>query len=77
MYPKAAHYLFSFSKCIHLLASFEHQNHVCLVSELLGMCLYDFMRQNNHLPFPRHHVQELARQLLGSVACKPDDVVAM
>ncbi|KJA26384.1 hypothetical protein HYPSUDRAFT_64108 [Hypholoma sublateritium FD-334 SS-4] len=56
------------NNCIHLLTWFEHQNHICLVSELLGMCLYDFMKGNNHLPFPRHHVQELARQLLGSVA---------
>ncbi len=36
------------------------------------MSLYDFMKENNHLPFPRHHVQKLARQLLESVACESD-----
>ncbi|KAF7312109.1 hypothetical protein MIND_00223200 [Mycena indigotica] len=55
-------------KCIHLLHWFDHKNHICLVSELLGMCLYDFLKENDFAPFPRHHIQSFARQLLGSVA---------
>ncbi|KAF7327448.1 hypothetical protein MKEN_00322900 [Mycena kentingensis (nom. inval.)] len=55
-------------KCIHLLQWFDHKNHICLVSELLGMCLYDFLKENDFAPFPRHHIQSFARQLLGSVA---------
>jgi len=39
-----------------------------LVSELLGMCIYDFLKENDFAPFPRHHIQAFARQLLGSVA---------
>lgn len=57
------------SKCIHLLAWFDHRNHICLVSELLGMCVYDFLKENDFAPFPRQHIQSFARQLLGSVAC--------
>ncbi|KAF9466567.1 kinase-like domain-containing protein [Collybia nuda] len=56
------------NKCIHLLNWFDHRNHICLVSELLGMCLYDFLKENDFAPFPRHHIQDFARQLLGSVA---------
>ncbi|OCH95442.1 CMGC CLK protein kinase [Obba rivulosa] len=55
-------------KCIHLLSCFDHRNHVCLVSELLGMCVYDFLKENDFAPFPRHHIQSFAKQLLGSVA---------
>ncbi|KAF8656867.1 hypothetical protein AX16_002414 [Volvariella volvacea WC 439] len=55
-------------KCIHLLDYFDHKNHICLVSELLGMCVYDFLKDNDFAPFPRHHIQDFARQLLGSVA---------
>ncbi|TFK72959.1 CMGC/CLK protein kinase [Pluteus cervinus] len=55
-------------KCIHLLHYFDHRNHICLVSELLGMCVYDFLKENDFAPFPRHHIQDFARQLLGSVA---------
>ena len=57
------------SKCIHLLQWFDHRNHICIVSELLGMCVYDFLKENDFAPFPRHHIQSFARQLLGSVAC--------
>ncbi|KAI0058779.1 CMGC CLK protein kinase [Artomyces pyxidatus] len=54
--------------CIHLLDWFDHRNHICLVSELLGMCVYDFLKENEFAPFPRGHIQSFARQLLGSVA---------
>ncbi|KAF5382087.1 hypothetical protein D9615_004311 [Tricholomella constricta] len=56
------------NKCIHLLQWFDHRNHICLVSELLGMCVYDFIKENEFAPFPRYHIQSFARQLLGSVA---------
>ncbi|KAJ7593533.1 CMGC/CLK protein kinase [Mycena floridula] len=56
------------NKCIHLLDWFDHRNHICLVSELLGMCIYDFLKENDFAPFPRQHIQSFARQLLGSVA---------
>jgi len=56
------------NKCIHLLQWFDHRNHICIVSELLGMCVYDFLKDNDFAPFPRHHIQAFARQLLGSVA---------
>ncbi|KAJ2922868.1 hypothetical protein H1R20_g14265, partial [Candolleomyces eurysporus] len=56
------------NKCIHLLHWFDHRNHICLVSELLGMCVYDFLKENDFAPFPRHHIQAFARQLFGSVA---------
>lgn len=32
------------------------------------MCVYDFLKENEFAPFPRHHIQSFARQLLGSVA---------
>lgn len=36
------------------------------------MCVYDFLKENDFAPFPRHHIQKFAHQLLGSVACKLD-----
>jgi len=32
------------------------------------MCVYDFLKENDFQPFPRRHIQDFARQLLGSVA---------
>ncbi|KZT29910.1 kinase-like protein [Neolentinus lepideus HHB14362 ss-1] len=56
------------NKCIHLLQWFNYHNHICIVYELFGMCIYDFLKENDFEPFPRQHIQSFAKQLLGSVA---------
>jgi dual-specificity kinase len=58
------------SKCIHLLECFDHRNHICIVTELLGKCVYDFLKENEFVAFPRAHIQSFAKQLLDSVACE-------
>ncbi|KZO96674.1 kinase-like protein [Calocera viscosa TUFC12733] len=55
-------------QCIHAEQVFDFRNHVCIVSELLGMCVYDFLKENEFQPFPRDHIWSFARQLLDSVA---------
>lgn len=62
-------YFFSCSKCIHLLDSFNYRNHVCIVSELLGKSVFDFLKENEFNPFPARHIWNFAKQLLKSVAC--------
>ncbi|CAE7184617.1 unnamed protein product [Rhizoctonia solani] len=54
--------------CIHYLETFDHRNHICIVTQLLGQCLYDFLKENQFTPFPRRHIQDFARSLLDSVA---------
>lgn len=61
----------TFRKCIHLQDCFDVRNHICIVMELLGMSVFDFLKGNNFVPFPPHHVQHFAKQLLESVACIP------
>jgi dual-specificity kinase len=56
-------------KCIHLQDCFDYRNHICIVTELLGMSVFDFLKGNNFIPFPPAHVQHFAKQLLDSVAC--------
>ncbi|EJU04648.1 kinase-like protein [Dacryopinax primogenitus] len=55
-------------QCIHAEQVFDFRNHVCIVSELLGMCVYDFLKENEFQAFPRDHIWAFARQLLDSVA---------
>ena len=57
-------------KCIHLQDCFDYRNHICIVTELLGMSVFDFLKGNNFIPFPPAHVQHFAKQILESVACK-------
>ncbi|KAG8864921.1 dual specificity protein kinase kns1 [Tulasnella sp. 330] len=56
------------NKCIHLEEWFDYRNHICIVTELLGLCIYDFLRENEFQPFPRRHIQDFAKQLLQGVA---------
>lgn len=56
------------NRCIHLRECFDFRNHVCIVTDLLDISVFDFMRDNRFQPFPGSHIQRLARQLLKSVA---------
>lgn len=58
------------SKCIHLIEWFDYHNHICMVFELLGPSVFDFLKANEFRPFPIHHIQQFAKQILTSVACK-------
>ncbi|CAG9991727.1 unnamed protein product [Clonostachys byssicola] len=55
-------------KCIHLRDCFDFQGHICIVTELLGCSLFDFLKGNGFVPFPNSHIQSFAKQLLTSVA---------
>ena len=54
---------------MHLIESFDHQNHVCLVFELLEESVFDFLKANSFAPFPMAHIQDFGRQLITSVSC--------
>jgi hypothetical protein len=41
-----------------------------MVFELLGQSVFDFLKSNEFRPFPIHHIQQFAKQILTSVACK-------
>lgn len=41
-----------------------------MVFELLGQSVFDFLKANEFRPFPIHHIQQFAKQILTSVACK-------
>lgn len=56
------------NRCIQLKECFDFRNHVCLVTDLLDISVYDFLRENRFNPFPEHHILALARQLIQSVA---------
>ena len=58
------------SKCIHLIDTFTYRNHVCIVSELLGQSVFDFLKDNEFHPFPCKDIWSFAKQLLRSVACE-------
>ncbi|KAI8356536.1 kinase-like domain-containing protein [Mortierella sp. GBAus27b] len=54
-------------KCLHLNYLFDYRNHVCMVFDLLGQSIYDWLKDNSFCPFPPNQIQYFAYQLLRSV----------
>lgn len=58
------------NRCIHLRDCFDYRGHICIVMDLLGQSVFDFLKGNGFVPFPNSQIQSFARQLLTSVACE-------
>jgi dual-specificity kinase len=58
------------NRCIHLRDCFDYRGHICIVMDLLGQSVFDFLKANHFVPFPNSQIQSFARQLFTSVACK-------
>lgn len=54
-------------QCLLLRECFDYKNHICLVTDLFGKSVYDFMCNNGCSRFPGSHVQAIAKQLIRSV----------
>jgi dual-specificity kinase len=57
------------NRCIHLRDCFDFRNHICIVTDLYGQSVFDFLKANSFVPFPSSHIQKFAKQLFTSVAC--------
>ncbi|CAI5757158.1 unnamed protein product [Candida verbasci] len=53
--------------CIHLRECFDFRGHICIVTDLLKISLYDFLEGNKFLSFPGSHIQAISKQVLRSV----------
>jgi len=42
---------------------FRHRGHACLVFEMLGQNLYDFLKENRFQPIPLRHIRPVALQV--------------
>jgi len=56
------------NRCIHLRDCFDYRGHICIVMDLLGQSVFDFLKMNSFVPFPNSQIQSFARQLFTSVA---------
>lgn len=56
------------NKCIQLRDYFDYRKHICIVTDLFGWSVFDFLKNNNYIPFPLKHIQMLSQQLFKSVA---------
>ncbi|KAK9314030.1 kinase-like domain-containing protein [Lipomyces starkeyi] len=61
------HDQYNVNRCIHLRDCFDYRNHICIVTDLLSISVFDFLKSNDFVPFPASHIQRFAKQLLTSV----------
>jgi hypothetical protein len=53
--------------CVKMLNWFDYCGHICIVFELLGTSVFDFMKDNDYQPYRLDQVRHMAQQLIYSV----------
>ncbi|XP_029303466.1 dual specificity protein kinase CLK4-like [Cottoperca gobio] len=53
--------------CVRMLDWFDHEGHICIVFELLGLSTFEFLRQNEFLPFNVEQIRHMAFQIFRAV----------
>ncbi len=59
-----------FSLCVSLLDSFDYHGHMCIAFDMLGLSVFDFLKENNYIPYPVDQVRHISYQLCLAVKCK-------
>ncbi|XP_040908398.1 dual specificity protein kinase CLK4-like isoform X2 [Toxotes jaculatrix] len=53
--------------CVRMLDWFEHEGHICIVFELLGLSTFEFLQQNKFEPFSVEQIRHMAFQIFRAV----------
>ncbi|XP_058827164.1 uncharacterized protein LOC131687117 isoform X2 [Topomyia yanbarensis] len=53
--------------CVKMLDWFDYHGHMCIAFEMLGLSVFDFLRENNYEPYPMEHVRHMSYQLCYAV----------
>ncbi|XP_077517253.1 CDC like kinase darkener of apricot isoform X4 [Amblyomma americanum] len=53
--------------CVRMLDWFDYHGHMCLAFEMLGLSVFDFLKDNHYQPYPIDQVRHIGYQLCYSV----------
>lgn len=53
--------------CVKMMDWFDYHGHMCIAFEMLGLSVFDFLKDNNYQPYPIEQVRHIAYQLCYSV----------
>ncbi|XP_028154272.1 dual specificity protein kinase CLK2-like isoform X2 [Diabrotica virgifera virgifera] len=53
--------------CVKMLDWFDYYGHMCITFEMLGLSVFDFLKDNNYQPYPLEQVRHIGYQLCYSV----------
>ena len=62
-------------RCVQMLDWFDYHGHTCLVFEILGSSVFDFLKNNNFVPYPIEQVRQMAHELCYAVKFMHDNRV--
>lgn len=53
--------------CVKMLDWFDYYGHTCIGFEMLGLSVFDFLKENNYFPYPIEQVRHISYQLCYAV----------
>uniref|UniRef100_A0A0P4VRH3 Putative lammer dual specificity kinase n=1 Tax=Rhodnius neglectus TaxID=72488 RepID=A0A0P4VRH3_9HEMI len=53
--------------CVKMVHWFNYHGHICIGFEMLGLSVFDFLKDNNYQPYSMEHVRHISYQLCYSV----------
>uniref|UniRef100_A0A069DUK6 Putative lammer dual specificity kinase n=1 Tax=Panstrongylus megistus TaxID=65343 RepID=A0A069DUK6_9HEMI len=53
--------------CVKMIHWFNYHGHICIGFEMLGLSVFDFLKDNNYQPYSMEHVRHISYQLCYSV----------
>ncbi|CAH1772795.1 unnamed protein product [Owenia fusiformis] len=53
--------------CVRMLDWFDYHGHMCLSFDMLGLSVFDFLKDNNYLPYTMEQVRHISYQVLIAV----------
>ena len=59
------------SICVQMLDWFDYSGHICLTFDMLGLSVFDFLKDNQYHPYPLFQVRHIAYQVIKAVRCEP------
>ena len=59
------------SVCVQMLDWFDYSGHICLTFDMLGLSVFDFLKDNQYHPYPLFQVRHISYQLIKAVKCEP------
>lgn len=68
--PLNARFFLVLSLCVQMFDWFDYHGHMCISFELLALSTFDFLKENNYLPYPISQVRHMAYQICLAVKCK-------
>lgn len=54
--------------CVKMLSWFDYHGHMCISFPMLGLSVFDFLKDNNYRPYPLEQVRHIGYQLVHSIS---------